>query len=129
MPTRPFIDFAVIQQRFDGANFDGKIAPCRITILGESPNAEVRACVWVKPSWVNPLNAREPMAKEEGGIWWPGDFVDVDHLVGASIDDEGGKILRITGTSDMLRDHVGIAEDDNRSVEWTVEVRGCQGCS
>lgn len=128
MPIRPLIDFAVIQQRFDGVDFDEKIAPCRIIVFGESPGAQVRASVWVKPGYVDPNNMRERLPKEEGGILWPGDFVDIDHLTDATVEDEGGTSLRIVGTSDMLRDLVGVSEGENRVVEWLIDVRGCQGC-
>lgn len=116
MPARNVIEFAVIQERYDGQDVGPKIAPCKITINGESPNAMVRASVW-----------SNDLIDEMGRTREPG-FVDVDHLVDAEVIDPGGKLLTIRGTSDKLQFENRLSPDQ-AYVEWIIEMRGCQGCS
>lgn len=103
---RSFIDFAVIQPRFDGVNHGDPVMPCRVTFLGESPNSTVKAMQWDREA---------------------GSFVDYDRLTEAVVVDKGNQVI-VTGKSDALV-FDNLLEPADAQTEWVIDIRGCQGCS
>lgn len=125
MPARNLIEFAVIQERFDGVDVGPKIAPCRIVLNGESPNTQVKAYVWCADDTEvigHHADSRPIIRSREPG------FVEVDRLTEAEVIDPGGKLITIRGTSDKLQTQ-NLLPKEQAHVEWQVELRGCQGCS
>lgn len=99
-------EFAVIQQVMDGQLFDEPQSPCKITVLGGSPQATVRASRFDRET---------------------GNFEDLDRLLACEIVEHPDGTITFTGQSENL-DILHALPEGQRTVVWQVQVKGCQGC-
>ena len=94
---------------YGGFEPDGDVmTKCKLTLLGESPNATVKLYKWIPDLGIE------------------GRFIEYDSLTECNISESGDEV-HIAGFSDQMQEQAGLTRE-NAGVRWVANTTGCQDC-